>query len=238
MSSEGAMGNKKTIIVLGAPLGRVGSSALMGLLKLSGVNVGGKKSGLGHASSSNPKGHFEPPSIKNFLTKTFKGFFPELDRIPTISQLKNYGLQHHARFKNLLDTEFGNAYPIALKGGRLLVLPFLAPLQIDYNVRVLMLNREPKDQVASIIRVWKKSPKLRKKATVRHIMPILNKWKTFVNSVRTSYKTFNYLDVQFEQLINDPMLTMHQISKFTGINCPPESIIKNWIDPRLVNRKK
>jgi hypothetical protein len=232
------MATKKTIIVLGAPLGRVGSSALMGLLKLSGVNVGGRKSGLGHASSSNPKGHFEPPSIKNFLTKTFKGFFPELDSTPTIHQLKTYGVQHHARFKHLLNAEFGNVYPIALKGGRLLILPFLAPLQTDYNIKVLMLNRKPEDQIASIIRVWKKSPKLRKQATVKNILPVLNKWKKFVSAVRTAYKTFNYLDVQFEQLINDPMLTMHKISKFTGINCPPESIIKNWIDPKLVNRKK
>ena len=155
----------KTIIVLGAPLGRVGSSALMGLLRMSGVNVGGKKSGLGHKSSSNPKGHFEPPSIKDFLANVFSGFFPELHKTPSMKHLRRQGAKHAQQFNRLLQHEFGSTQPWALKGGRLLVLPFLASFQQagKYSVKVLMMNRKPEDQLASIIRVWKRSPKLRKK---------------------------------------------------------------------------
>jgi len=231
------MAKKNTVIVLGSGLGRVGSSALMGLLRLSNVNIGGRQSGLGNASASNPKGHFEPPAIKQFLSSVFPKSFPGLATVPTIKQLRLCGRKHHAEFNQLLAAEFGHVYPIALKGGRLLVLPFLQPLQANLDVKVLMLQREPKDQIASIIRVWRKSAKLRKHATVQHIAPILSRWTTFVKSVRDAYTNFDYLDIQFNSLIDAPVPTMRKITSFAGITCPNHKGIMNWIDPRLVHRK-
>jgi hypothetical protein len=230
---------KKKVIIIGAALGRVGSSAVMGLLNLANVNMGGRKSGLVSASHQNPKGFFEIPSIGQFFKNNFRGYYPEFNP-PPVSKLDLLGRRSYKRFKKLIDEEFGSRYPIAMKGGRCLVLPMMHYLRNIYDVRVLMLRRKPNDQAESMLRVWKRTEKKQREmgrvVSKDYIARYLRTWLVFVSRIQKKYNNFKYLDVQFEDVIKNPIQASNEIFKFIGIKPPPDKKITKWIDARLVNK--
>ena len=66
---------RKIVVVCSrSGLGRVGSSALMGLLRLGELDVGGKATGLWKPNKYNPKGYFEINGNKQCIHKIFSKF--------------------------------------------------------------------------------------------------------------------------------------------------------------------
>ena len=81
---------KRKIVVVAYPLGRVGSSATMGLLEMAGVNVGSKDR-LSGASWMNPKGFFELPAQEEFLREVYAAVYPHVSLPPTLDMLDRIG---------------------------------------------------------------------------------------------------------------------------------------------------
>ena len=78
---------EKRRVVLVASLGRSGSSALMGLLRLMGAYVG-REEQLVEADGANPKGYFELDVVRKFFTECFREHFGVLSRPPSFDWLE------------------------------------------------------------------------------------------------------------------------------------------------------
>jgi hypothetical protein len=227
----------KKIIAAAFPLGRVGSSAVMGLLNLSGINVG-KKDQLIGPKPMNPKGFFELKSQQEFLEKVYKGIYPGITNPPPLKFLDKTGKEFYAEYNQLMRTEFENCFPIAVKSQRFLTLPFLHHLRKKYYITVLVLERNLEDQVESIHRVWRKSGNtLQKNASREFITDYIEKWKTFAKAVK-KYYDFPFFHVSFDDLMKKPINVSREIFDFIGEKCPTEEQITGWLDRTLINRSQ
>ena len=227
----------KKIIVIAFHLGRVGSSAVMGLLNLSGINVG-KKDHLIAPKAMNPKGFFELKSQQEFLKNVFNGIYPEITDPPAIEVIEKIGEEFYAEYDLLIQTEFENNFPIAVKSQRFLTLPFLYHLRKKYCIKVLSLDRNLKQQVDSTLRVWKMSgDSLQKNASREFIIDYIKKWKSFSQLVKNHYD-FPFFQISFDELIQSPVKVSQKIFNFIGEKSPLEEQIKGWLDRSLVNRSQ
>jgi len=225
----------KKIIVIAFHLGRVGSSALMGLMNLSGINVG-KRIHLIEPKAINPKGFFELKSQQEFLKNVFKGIYPDITNPPSIECIDKIGEEFYAEYDLLIQTEFENNFPIAVKSQRFLTLPFLHHLRKKYCIKVLSLDRNLMHQVNSTLRVWRMSGNsLQKGASKEFITGYIKKWKSFSQSVKNHYD-FPFFQISFDELMQSPVKVSRKIFNFIGEKSPLEEQIKDWLDRSLVNR--
>jgi hypothetical protein len=232
MNSTGSPTITKKIIVVASPTGRVGSSALMGLLRLSGINLGGKKTGLSGKAPIAPKGFFEIPGLKEINLKYFKGGMP---LPPNMSDYKEFGKLYTTKFTKLLVDEFGESYPIAIKSLRLFIIPMLHEIRHENDIRIIRLSRSLEGQSKSLQKVFRRS-KIDK--TLDGCKAHILRWKAFEKEVWDNYSDFKFLDIEFEDVINNPMQIMETIGKNIQIPIPPKSKIQKWIDPKLTNFNK
>jgi len=230
-----ASSNRKTISCVAYGHGRVGSSATMGLLRLSGFNVGAKERLTG-AFPANPKGFFELWSQNVFLEVSYPETYPAPQPPPKLEEIESKGERHAAAYRKLLSREFGDDFPIAIKSQRMLTLPFLHELQDEIETRVLVLDRNIEDQAKSIRRVWEKAD-VRGEWTLEDIKSLLVSWKGFRDRVCEHYD-FPIMPVQFQDVIHQPCETTRDITDFLDVRCPSENDIRAWIDPKLANREK
>jgi hypothetical protein len=226
---------KTKVIVVATPLGRTGSSAMMGLLKLSGVNVGNKTQ-LVAPAPINPKGFFELVSQQKFLEQVYTGIYPELSIPPSLNRLQYLGKLYCQDYLNLVKNEFGNASVLAVKSPRFLTIPFLYELREQLDVRVIVMNRKLEDQVSSILRVWQNSNEPTKKyATREFVSEWIVSWRRYSQHVQNSYD-LKYLQIEFDDLVINPLVSMEKVTQFIGIKCPSKRKITRFIEPDLVNR--
>jgi hypothetical protein len=226
---------KNKIVVVGSVgLGRVGTSATMGLLKKLGFNLGGFKSNLGRASPTNKKGHFEVRGYKDFLHEAMPAHYPSLVNIPTLKRLVCISDTHRARFMQLIKDEFRNKFPIAIKDARLLILPFIINYFSKYQIKVIVLSRNFEDQLNSIM---VKNAKLKGEKARKLMRKHMLNWRAFVSRMRKHYKMFEYLDVAFEDLMNKPLEISSVIADFVETRRPTKQKIMSWIDPKLAHIK-
>jgi len=227
----------KKIIVVAFHLGRVGSSAVMGLLNLSGINVGKEEHLIG-PQPMNPKGFFELKSQQEFLGKVYEGIYPGITNPPPLEIVDKTGKEFYPEYNQLLRVEFENRFPIAVKSQRFLTLPFLHHLRKEYYITVLILDRNPDHQVNSTCRVWRKSGNnFQKNASREFITDYIEKWKIFAAAVK-KYYDFPYLHVSFDQLMKSPTKVSKEIFDFIGEKCPDKGKITGWLDRTLVNRSQ
>ncbi len=235
MSME-TMSGLTTVVVVAYGTGRIGSSAIMGLLQRAGSNVGANDRLPGPAAM-NPKGFFELPSQSRLLARIYDGYYPDVAAPPPIELLDEIGRRHYQEYQRLLDDEFGSAPLIAVKSQRFLTLPLLNELRQSYEVRVLSMDRVLDDQIDSTLRVWQNCGEPAKmKATRDFIAEWILAWRGFAEQVQHRYE-FEYLNVSFDDLIRDPRASARRIARFVGIACPPDPDITEWIDASLVNRR-
>ncbi len=227
----------KKIIIIAFHLGRVGSSAVMGLLNLSGINVG-KKKHLSGPAPMNPKGFFELKSQQKFLEKVYKGVYPDISEPPSLELLNKIGGNHYLEYDKLILSEFDNRFPIAIKSQRFLTLPFFYHLKHKYNIKVLIIERDQDDQVNSTQKVWKKSGNfIQKNASREFITNYIKKWQSFAQSVEKFYD-FSFFHVSFDELMKKPLLTTQNVFCDIQEKCPSKQQISGWLDKSLVNRPK
>lgn len=228
------MKSNQKIIVVACPLGRTGSSAMMGLLKLAGVDVGNENN-FRPPAPSNPKGFFELPSQHQLLIKAFEGALPEIP--PSFDKLHAVGQKYNSEYLEFLDKEFVDFDIIAIKSPRMLTLPILWQFRNQFDIRVLVMSRNIEDQARSIIRIWKTlDDPIKNQATEEDVKQWLSNWMEFSSQVQRQWD-FQYLPVSFDTLLEKPFSVMQTITNFIGIQCPTEREINMFLDPNLVNRK-
>jgi len=227
---------KNKIIVVAYPLGRIGSSAVMGLLQLSGVNVGVETRLIG-PGIINPKGFFELKSQQQFLERTFKDIYPGVSDPPSMEYIDRVGKMYHSDYDGLIHSEFGNRFPIAVKSQRFLTLSFLYHLKEKYDIRVLVMQRNVERQVQSILRVWrKKGDSFKKEVSVRFVLSWLQEWQEFATRFINAFD-FRYHYVSFEAIMEETKKTTGEIFRFIEETCPTFEEIDQWLDHLLVNRR-
>lgn len=222
------------IVVVAYPVGRVGSSAMMGLLRTAGVNVGAKDR-LSQPGWMNPRGFFELPAQEEFLRRVYASIYPHISLPPPLDVLERVGRQYAGEYLELLTRELGGRFPMGVKSQWFLTLPFLNELREQYDVRVLVMDRKREDQVRSLLRVFERtdSPIL-KSATPEFVAIYIQAWRELGAEILRFYE-FRSLPISFDTLLAQPLETMERISAFLDIPCPPEDQITDWLDPALVN---
>ena len=213
----------------------MGSSALMGLLRLAGLNVG-DDSRLTGSHPMNPKGFLELRSQNIFLEVAYPEVYPKVVSPPSIDDVRRAGRQHADAYRKFLYHEFGHNFPIALKAPRLLTLPFLHELNDEFDTRVLLLTRDQDNHVASIQRVWSDlDDPAKSEASTADIRSFLDEWADFRDRLLDAY-AFEVHTVPFDDLNYRPHEVMDGVSAFLDVPHPSAEAIDDWIDPSLANR--
>lgn len=226
---------KPKIIVVAYPLGRVGSSAMMGLLRLAGATAG-KEDNLSGPAMMNPKGFFELKAQHTFLREVYPDVYPGVDVPPELA-IYEAGEAHWQAYEALLLREIGK-FPLAVKSQRLLTLPFLHRMRDRYDIRLLHTTRNKADQINSVQRVWQRSGNPdRANASRDEIQNWVEAWHDFGAEVFARYP-FPTHPTPFETITSDPAGAMRSICAFLDLPVPSDRAIEAWIDPKLVNRPK
>jgi len=184
----------------------------------------------------NPKGFFELPSQNIFLRVAYPGIHGEISDPPSLDLLDKKGKTHAKSYLDYINHEFNGEYPIAVKSQRMLTLPFLYEWKNKIDVRVILLDRNMDDQIASLKRVWERSG-TRQDMSYSDIRSFITSWKNFRDRVVEHYD-FPVCKVKFNQLIQDPYKTTKRLTRFLNVACPPEQEVREWIDPSLANRDR
>jgi hypothetical protein len=195
------------IVVVGSSgLGRVGTTLTMGIMKKLGFNLGGLKTRL----SPRNELHIYQEMLKNALPNSWPG----LDVTPSIAVLESIKTKHHDHFRDIFNSEFQRKFPVAIKDARLLILPFLYRLREYYDVRVILLHRDPNDQTHSIVKAnegYTDQP-------FEYFFDRIWAWRDFVDRARAYYDYAEYTEIYFEDLIQSPRQTILKICEFVGID--------------------
>jgi len=226
------------LVLVSFPIGRVGSSATMGLLRLLGLNIGNREE-LYRVGPANQKGFFEMHPITNFLATVYGSHFGNWTVVPPTVRVAQYnGANHWRQFAGLLKQQFRSKFPAAVKNPHYFLLPMAVALKDSYDIRVVSLSRDIKDQARSIRKVChrhKLSPVEFYK--LRSIVKRVKQWYAFVKVLKQRLPDVNYLDVRFEDLVEDPVYLGKELAKFSGVGFNELSIC-SWIDKRLVTQTK
>ena len=229
--------NRK-VIFIGAALGRVGSSVFMKLLSKSNVDTGGKKSGLKKASQHNKHGFYEIESMESFLKNTFGKFYSHHSETPTLKWLEKTCKNSLPKFINIINNEFNpDSKVIAIKGGRMLLLPFFDKLK-NYEIKIIFMERNKTDQVDSILKMWKRIKGREKISNKKYLMNRLMNWDGFAKLVLNKHKHIQSKTINFESFMDDPIKTMKEVCEFLEIKEIPPKTINSIVDRKLVHFKE
>lgn len=231
------MKEKRKIIIVGAhALGRTGTSAMMGLIRIFGANVGGHKTGLGRKSSTNKKGHLEIPAYKDFLGSAFKDFYPTLNSVPTPDMLNKLVTPAVRKaFRSLIFEEFGRKYPIVIKDARLMGV-YLFKHMKNVDIRCIVLNRNLQDQVKSTVN---KNHREYTPENINYFKSRILEWQKFTKATVAAHKgVVKFVPISFDALIYTPETVSLALSKFLEIPCPDVKKVQQWIDPKLTHTSK
>lgn len=226
---------KRKIAFVSCAHTRTGTSAMMGMLKLGGFDIGGRKGKINGPNFKNPKGHFELFSFEyGFYRKHFKkhyytGMAPSLDLVERVF------LPRRKEFVNILNSEFGKCPKIALKGFGYLFAPIVYPMRKRHDIKVIQMVRPIADRVASRIRVAKKANKPVNKAVMT---AEVKSWDALAAQIVRKYRELDYYTVQFDAFIKSPVETVTSVFSFLKEPAPSRDIILDWVDPKLANRER
>jgi hypothetical protein len=170
------------------------------------------------------------------MEKVFPGIYPDVTNPPTLETLDKIGKGFSYEYDRLLQEEFQNHFQIAVKSQRFLTIPFLNYLKNKYDIRVVVMERNLRNQVNSIRKVWKKfGDSCQKNASKKFITNYSKKWQSFGRSVENHYD-LPFFHVFFEDLMANPWCVSRAIFGFIRERCPTQKQIFTWLDNSLVNR--
>jgi len=223
------MAKKTKVIIVIASGGRTGSSALMGLLALSGISPGGYNTGLRAAKKNNPKGFFEITTWQTFLATAYGKSHPHIGGTPTIDTIESIVANKHNThaMRTILQKEYRTDPVICIKDAMGLLTPYFSTLQASHTVKCLVCHREINDQANSVAKLSSKSRNT--------ILANITRVKNLRDSIIARYSCFDYHHVQFNQLITQPVITYNTIAKFANFAPISNEQIESWIDPKLVH---
>lgn len=229
------------VVCVAMPMGRCGSSAMMGLLALSETIYLGERRAMAQSSAINPKGFFELNEHHNVLSKIFPGFYPEFGLPPELPWVLDQSRAHAYAYRGFMEMAFNLQENddadrfIALKAPRALALPLLLE-QKHFRVKAIYLTREKNAQAKSIKRVWDHIG-IRSEIGIDEILLHLDAWYAFCEEMFTFYG-IDICRIDHRELMCEPLQTASKIADFIGIPPIDEHLIRDWIDPSLVERKR
>ncbi len=221
------MEHKEKLAVVAYPVGRVGATALMGLLRIAGFDPG-----------DDPRGCFDLPEQQLFLRNTYKGIYPEIAIPPCMETVDLIGAASGAEYRSLIAGTLGSRLPAAVKSQWFLTIPFLKQMEREFDIRVLNLTRNLGDQVSSILRVWSGSDDLVRRCASRdYVIDYVLRWRQFGYDV-LKWSGLSVLDLSFDRLMNDPVKVSGEICQFLDVDRPDYFAITHCFDPEQVNGMK
>ncbi|MBP7461436.1 MAG: hypothetical protein KBA26_09115 [Candidatus Delongbacteria bacterium] len=227
---------KPKIVVVAYHIGRIGSSAMMGILRIAGLKVG-SENGLVSPAPINSKGFLELIAVKPFIKEAFRGYYPNITDPPPINEVIRFGKKNAGKYRELILSLLGNQGPYAIKAQRFLPLAFFYFLQDEFDIKVIVMNRQEEKQVDSIIRVWHRFPPEPRYRNVSRetVIDYVRQWKKFSLNFMEHFK-FDYYPVSFEDLITATPATLRGIFDFIAEPIPESTSINQWLDQSLVNQ--
>lgn len=229
----------RNIVVVDSGCGRVGSSALMGLLKLSGISLGGTRKSFPKPDRFNKRGYFELLEIKRFLERTFPSYLPGVT-FPTVAECCHTANANYTDFMELFGRLFSGGGPIAIKSNKCFVLPFISILTEGKNTPVcsLRLIRNRQDQIRSIQRMWGANKKeiLRRgwKLDTKFILDSCRRYDAFSKGIYSALPNIRTMTVSFSDLMQHPVSCANKVFHFIRHPKPTNKAICNWIDKGLI----
>lgn len=215
-------------VIVSYPMGRTGSSAMMGLLNLHGYFVGEDKD-LVSAAPMNPKGFFELKDQDKFLGNVFKGFYPRKTNPPSVKWARRRAFWHKRKFRKYLDHYFGGQEYFAIKSPRCLSLLLFELLKDEYDISVICLIRNRADQSKSLSKVNPEDEAF--------FNNYLDNWYRFSEELISSI-SLKTVYVDFDEMMSMPHKTIENTFKNLGIEKDVDTEkIDSWLDNKLVNRK-
>jgi len=212
------------LILVASALGRVGTSAMSGLLNLNGFEVGRRPT---PGNIHNKKGYFELRKFNEFYCSVYgKYYSDDLLAIPSIKKVNSLAKRHAKAFERLFDSEF-TTDKIVFKSQRFLNVPLL--LNSKYcgsDIRVIHMIRNPVNQARSIININGKMS-----YSVNSLVKIINKWINFSDKIKSHYK-LNCISIRFEDFVSNKSI-VERVSDFVGCKIDARS----WIDEGMVTYK-
>lgn len=207
------------LVLVGMSAGRCGSSAVMGLLKIAGCDVGRN---LTPGNKLNPKGYFEQPKIQGSQEGIFNPHIRVMrDPMPidyVIDRCKN----GKKRFVELINQQYDTRRPIAIKARSCCIVGmFKGDPNVD--MRVIRLMRNPQSQANSFCRIiGHKKDK---------ILQWLDKRYKWTDAYLRKLGVKN-LVVRFEDVKKNPVEEARRIYEFCGLQGDWEKV-QQWIEPKL-----
>lgn len=205
-------GTKKLVVTASAN-GRVGSSLTIGILELSGYDVGPVTQAK---DQNNAKGYFELNAFGKYygeVVPELKGFMPLVKDIPSaIEEIKKHKYNFEIKMKDWFKGD-----NIAVK------CPYYLPMYLfpdEYERTVISLRRNTKSQAKSI-------QKMNNKKGDFELW--LSKWQTQIDKYFV-----NDIEIWYKDWIENPY---HTYIKMCEVIKPPitltEKEVTSFIDPKL-----
>lgn len=219
---------KQKCIVVAYPIGRTGSSMLMGLLSKHGLLAGWHENFVS-ADAMNPKGFYELKDQDETLARVFKNVYPMKGQPPSVDWTFKRAGQYKRRYKRYLYKQFGDNTFI-IKSPRCLSLALFDKLKYKFDVTVVYLTRNKKDQIKSLTKVNPEGPEFFK--------VYLDNWYKYSEEL-ISNLSFPIVRVQFEYMLKSPEEVLEKILVAASLSIAPDKeIIDGWIDEKLINRER
>ena len=217
----------KKIIFVATVYGRCGSSMTMGLLARCGVSVGKDADKL--KSVEVPVGSYELQVVekhwqKYYQKQNWENHTKNLTN-PRLSYDKHLALKSvRSELDAIIESVCEGKYPVAIKA---MDFAGIAAYENDpdYDIRVICLHRNIEDQARSISKMWGNVPQYPPQA--------FHKWLkdgyAWVEGFKKEFK-FPYLDVNFNDMLDDPEGEGLRICEFCEISKPTSGMLSNYVN--------
>lgn len=224
------------VIVVAYSHGREGTSALMGVLRCFGFQIVEKTK----PSIMNPKGFFEDPKFDDIVFQMYDRKNGDLSLPPGENEIHRAQKKaSELNFDQIFADQVGSSKKFAIKAPRYLLLPLIKSFRNKYEFKVIHIKRNRKDHLNSVYRVWQQIEGIdsrKKRMSKKQLANWLSEWKKF-GEHQLLDTDLSIIEIDFEQLIKNKEETIKQIGHFIDEQSIDISIF-DWIDPKLVNRKK
>lgn len=226
------------IVVLACPAGRVGSSAIMGVLDLGGCTAG-RAERMFKGGGMNPKGFFELRSQEQLMGRVFRGYYPGPTAPPPMDVVIDRCKRHMKDFERFLQTEFAGEKCVAVKAPRWLTIPFYEQLREHVDVRLVSLERDLEKQIRSTHRVWQQThDPILMAADNDQIRAWIRSWREFADAMQSRYEAaLPVYGLSFDELMGDPVAQSERLLQWLSVPSPGSDALQGWFDTSLVERQ-
>jgi hypothetical protein len=230
---ENYMTRKKMAIVAYA-VGRVGSSAVMGLLARMGISVGPeavRRLGGKH----NPRGFYELKSQNDLLREVYRGVYSEPVSPPNAGWVLERAREGVGDFRTLIDASYPGDSPYCIKSPWCMTLPMWKLMEENYDCQYIYVTRNIEDQAKSLMKVWRSQPEKRGHvANLPFLTGWLGEWRIFCDSLLRQL-SIEPLKIRYEELMSEKASTVSRIASHLDVDFTDDTGAEDWLTPNVYN---